>query len=1021
MMISVLSVAAALLTGLLSASGPYDKQVREDGEVARVVNDAIGWQIRNMPAKGRSKSANPKYTGWADGVFLSAVAEWTSFDDSRGYRDWLKKVAEDVDYEPAARTVNPANDISVCMAYANLYNEDPQPRYLLDTFSDYGRQFEVLRGGWKMISPTIERLDYMIRYYPQMDDDLDFFISRNQERWCWCDALYMAAPTFAAFANITGKDEYREFMNREFWRTVGALYDPEERLIYRDTRYKTIKSDNGAKMFWGRGNGWTVGAIVRVLQNLPEDYPDRRKYENLLEEMMPRLVTLQDPDGYWNTSLLDREYYPNPETSATGFIAYALWWGINNGILKEKEYLPYAWKAWTALAKSVDPEGKLGRVQEIGDAPKNIGEDSNEVYGTAALILTGLEICKHLGHTQTPEKNVGRNLIQNRTSPEAVREALVLERAWVPYPAYSDRAGWDRMMGEFKDEIISLGEKYLDFEWQTVEATDYIEYETSGNREIMQTPLHANLNAVASLFAAELAEGKGRFIPKIANGAFLLCEMTSWAYSAHLAQLSYARRSLPVKGDNTLDLAECAVSHMLSWIHYYLKEEFDRIQPEISRRIRQEITYRVLDSYLERDDFWWMGFKGNSKLNNWTTACNSGVLISFMLLEDDPDRLAAAVWKSIRSIDLYINNLQGDGGIEEGPSYWGGAVGKLYDYLNALYMITGGKVSIFDEKMVRDMGEFIVRSYVGDGWCVNFADASARSRSEFSDWIYIFGKTIGSSLMTGFAAHRLKDQAFHPSPSLDVWRYLESLKNAGDFLSAEDDYVPARYSWYPETEFHYMSNDRGVFVAARGGYNDESHNHNDIGSFNLYHDNLPVIIDVGVATYTRQTFSEERYSIWTMQSNYHNVPVINGVAQAYGKQYRAADVRSTPTSFSADISGAYPEEASVRKWIRSYRMAGNVLTVTDNFALEEAKAPNQVNFMTWGKVDSSTPGVVSVSVEGRNMTLAYDRKAFSVEVEPIHLTDSNLTSVWEDTVYRVSLTARKLQKAGTYKFTLTKL
>lgn len=391
--LSFLALSISIL-GYCAEGTPYFSKLNKK-EIAKVVNDAIAWQKGNMPTKGRT-IYNPRYNGWADGVFMSAVAEWTGIDDCRGFRDWVKAVAEEIAYQPGQRSLNPANDISVCMMYANLYREDPKPEYIIDTITDFGRQLELLRGGWKTISPTIERLDYMMKYYPQMDDDLDFYLSRNQVRWCWCDALYMAAPTFTAFTDITGNKEYLEFMDREFWRTVRNLYDPEEKLIFRDTRYKTTKSDNGAKMFWGRGNGWTVGAIVRVLENLPKDYPDRSKYERLLNEMMSRLVKLQDSEGYWNTSLLDREYYPAPETSATGFITYALWWGINNGVLKEKAYLPYAKKGWEAMVKAVHPNGMLGNVQAIGDAPKNIGKDNNEVYGTASLVLSGKEVYKYL-------------------------------------------------------------------------------------------------------------------------------------------------------------------------------------------------------------------------------------------------------------------------------------------------------------------------------------------------------------------------------------------------------------------------------------------------------------------------------------------------------------------------------------------------------------------------------------------------------------------------------------------------
>ena len=175
---------------------------------------------------------------------------------------------------------------------------------------------------------------------------------------------------------------------------------------------------------------------------------------------------------------------------------------------------------------------------------------------------------------------VERNLIQSKTSPEAIRQALVLDRAWVPYPAYSDRAGWDRLTGPYKESIIREGERFLDYEWKVVKATDYIEYETSGNRTVMEGPLNANNKAIASLLAAELAEGKGRFLPQIANGVFHTCEMTSWSLSAHLASLSFSRRSLPEKGDNTLELTQGGMAQLLSWTYYFLKEELDKIQPE---------------------------------------------------------------------------------------------------------------------------------------------------------------------------------------------------------------------------------------------------------------------------------------------------------------------------------------------------------------------------------------------------------------------------------------------------------
>ena len=387
----ILPVAAFALC--MAAEGEYSADISE-AAVRAVVNDAIEWQKENMPLEGRA-SYNPRYTGWADGVFLSAVAEWTELDDSRGFRDWLKAIGDSTGYEPAPRSFNPANDIAVSMMYSNLYLENERPRYLIDTISDFQSQLVELEGGWNELIPTIERLDYQMRYCPDTGN-LDFELPQNQERWCWCDALYMAAPVYARIANITGDDTYREFMNREYHKTVDVLFSETDSLFFRDTRFFLEREANGEKVFWGRGNGWVVASLARVIDLLPPDYYDRSFYVGLYKKLMTRLVELQSPEGFWRTSLLDPQSFPTREMSATGFCAYALWWGVNEGLMPEEEYLDNAVRAWQAMVASVRPGGALGYVQPIGDTPENISADKNEVYGTAAMALTGMEIMKYL-------------------------------------------------------------------------------------------------------------------------------------------------------------------------------------------------------------------------------------------------------------------------------------------------------------------------------------------------------------------------------------------------------------------------------------------------------------------------------------------------------------------------------------------------------------------------------------------------------------------------------------------------
>lgn len=631
--------------------------------------------------------------------------------------------------------------------------------------------------------------------------------------------------------------------------------------------------------------------------------------------------------------------------------------------------------------------------------------------------------CFFVAALQMARADEERNLLQHSADLARIKEALVLNQKWVPYPDYADRTGWDKLTGEFKEQLIDAGEKYLSFNWRIVKATQYLEYERSGNRVIMEDPLEENNRALGALVIAELAEGKGRFTEAIIDGVFHTCEMTSWALSAHLGSYQKTKRALPDHREDILELTQGDMSHMLAWTYYFLHNEFDKVDPIISLRLRSELQRRELDTYMQRDDFWWMAFQiaPGTTINNWNPWCNFNALTCFLLLENNPDVLAEAVYKSMRSVDLFLNHVKADGGCEEGPSYWGHAAGKLYDYLQMLSLGTGGKVSLFGNAQVKSMGEYIVRSYVGNSWVVNFADASARNSGNPS-LIYRYGTAVDSPLMKGFAAALNKQKPVSaPTRWLDMFEGLETLRFFPQLKAEAAQYTAPAYTWYPETEFCYLTSKNGLFVASKGGYNNESHNHNDVGTFSLYQNTIPMIIDAGVGTYTRQTFSSERYSIWTMQSNYHNLPMINGVPQAFGSKYKATEVKANQKSqsFSLNIATAYPEEAKVEKWIRSYRLAGNSLKVQDNFTLTETKVPNQVNFLTWGKVDVSQPGVVNIEVQGQKLQLKYDKNQFDIRQETVKLTDPRLSNVWGAEIYRLSLTAKKLQATGTYTYVLT--
>ncbi len=222
---------------------------------------------------------------------------------------------------------------------------------------------------------------------------LEFGNDKNpacQDRWCWSDALFMAPPAWVALSKVSGDGRYLAHADAEFWATTDFLYDKDEHLYFRDSRFITRRDADGRKIFWGRGNGWVFAGIARILADLPADHPSRSRYEALFKQMAARLVTLQGEQGYWPVSLLVPQ--KTPETSGTGFFVYGLAWGIHHGILPAADYRPAVERGWRALTTAVARDGKLGWVQRVGAAPDQVSSDDTQLYGVGAFLLAASEV-----------------------------------------------------------------------------------------------------------------------------------------------------------------------------------------------------------------------------------------------------------------------------------------------------------------------------------------------------------------------------------------------------------------------------------------------------------------------------------------------------------------------------------------------------------------------------------------------------------------------------------------------------
>ena len=320
-----------------------------------------------------------------------------------------------------------------------------------------------------------------------------------------------------------------------------------------------------------------------------------------------------------------------------------------------------------------------------------------------------------------------RGLLKQFYKNSKLGKWILPQSEWIQYPAYADREAWNKLPVSLRQSYIRQAEKYADYNWPSIPASTYLDFVRTGSREIMQTPYRERRNALNALVFGELAEGNGRFIDQVINGVWAYCEMTYWGLSAHLT-MQREKAGLPDVEEPIIDLGAGSAGATLAWIHYFFKEEFDKINPLINRRIKKEITDKILTPFYTRNDFWWMGFN-TQFVNNWNPWCNYNVLNCILLIEEDKRKRILGIRKVMRSVDEFINYYHDDGGCEEGPGYWGHAGGKLFDVLELLYQVSGEKISLFRHRLIKNIGRYIYQAYIADPYFINFADAGARIHS----------------------------------------------------------------------------------------------------------------------------------------------------------------------------------------------------------------------------------------------------------------------------------------------------
>lgn len=361
----------SLVCGSISAQGLPDR--KETLETLIKVN--------NYFMKKYADYRTPSYNGiirpsniWTRGGYYEGLMALHSVFPREEYYDYAYQWA---DYHKwgmrNGNTTRNADDQCCGQVYIELYNICPDPEMI------------------KNIKVNID----MVVNTPQVND------------WWWVDAIQMAMPIYAKLGKLTGERKYTDKMWELYSYTrneyaKNGLFNPKDGLWWRDHDFvPPYKEPNGEDCYWSRGNGWAYAALVRVLEEIPADEVHRADYVNDFLAMSKAIKKCQRKDGFWNVSLHDETNFGGKETSGTALFVYGMAWGVRNGLLDKKEYLPVLLKAWNAMVQdAVHPDGCLGYVQGTGKEPKD-GQPVTydkipdfEDYGIGCFLLAGTEVYK---------------------------------------------------------------------------------------------------------------------------------------------------------------------------------------------------------------------------------------------------------------------------------------------------------------------------------------------------------------------------------------------------------------------------------------------------------------------------------------------------------------------------------------------------------------------------------------------------------------------------------------------------
>ncbi len=458
---------------------------------------------------------------------------------------------------------------------------------------------------------------------------------------------------------------------------------------------------------------------------------------------------------------------------------------------------------------------------------------------------------------------------------------------------------------------LDTAEQYMNERPQALPYSLFKLFLETGDRGQYEAFYFQSWRRMCHLAMAALLEGGTRYISALEDAMWHICDHFSWALPAHIRDAGVAEAM------TLIDLFAAETGFYLGEICHLLG---DRISPYVLDRVKIEVRRRVIGSFQENKFYW------EEKENNWAAVCCAGVAAAFFYFAE-PEEIDAQLDRFDRIMQVFLKSYGEDGVCQEGYSYWNYGFGFFTIYAQMVKEYTDGKIDYFKNPKVREMAKFTQKAFFSKTQVISFSDNP---------------ENPPYCLPLLHFLHRQYPEVEIPEMEKSDWD--DSVSNQRikfgwairKFAWTDPDFRDygihnTGTAFYPDAQW-YIKTDCGFSFAAKGGHNNEPHNHNDIGSFIL----VGAADDLGSGEYTRQYFSKDgRYTYLVNSSRGHSVPIIDGVLQCAGKAFAGAVKTASDDTFSVEIAGAYALP-NLQSLVRTFQFDNKRVALTDHYAFDTA-------------------------------------------------------------------------------------